>query len=335
MKSLKFTLFIILVIFAYIFNSCDDSGIQHSILPRGIIGLRHKNLKHIDPYQDGIFELWLRTDSLGNIKNYSLGRFNINSVGEITDTSGGQVAFKFNGDTNSLSYTSVTFVTMEPPGDYNNEPSQSILLSGQANFSLDSIYSTMKISGNIALGNTGTELYKGEVAGYVIQTPSSGNENCKKGLWFCDTMGAALFPPDIQIYSPGWVYEGWLIDKSDPENPVYYSTGKFNNPYGADFDGAGECAGPLTPFSKPGQDWIAPDCPEGKPQIVNIYNGNYATIITLEPSYENQGIASYYKPNFITVYFQMLISSTLGCRRKDNIFNNRNSFPEASVRITF
>jgi hypothetical protein len=332
MKSLK-TIFLLLVLTsAYIFNSCDDSGVQHSLGPKGLIELRPKNFKHIEPYSDGIYELWVRTDSLGNIRNYSLGRLNFNANGEVTDTNGGAIEFKFSGDTNSLAYASDAFITMEPPGDYNSEPSTSVLVSGIFTFTLDSIYTTMRINGRLALGNAGTELYKGDVGGYIISTPSNGSATCLKGVWFCDTSGSTLFPSGIQLFTSGWVYQGWLVDKNDPQDTVYYSTGRFTNPYSADWDGAGSCGGSLTPYNKPGQDWVGPPpCP----QMPNINDGYHGVIITLEPSYEHGGLASFYKPSYLLIYSQYHISSTLGCYRRDNIFNNRNSFPEATLRITY
>jgi hypothetical protein len=81
-----------------------------------------------------------------------LGRFNINQNGEITDTLGGSMEFKYQGDTNKLYQSKLAFVTVEPPGDYNSEPSNLILLSGETSFKFDSIYANLTIGGSDALG---------------------------------------------------------------------------------------------------------------------------------------------------------------------------------------
>jgi hypothetical protein len=334
MKIIKFLLIIPIILVAVIYYSCDDSGVLPSDVPRGRIVLTQKNLKHIDPNIDGVYELWLRIDSLGSVINYSLGRFNINTSGNITDTSGGYIEFKFQGDTNSLGFSTDAFITVEPPGDFNGQPSSSVLLSGQTAIILDSLYTTMKLSGGLALGSAGVELLSGHHAKYMLSTPTSTAANCLRGVWFCDTLENTGFPSGLQMTSSGWVYEGWIMDRSISSSLIYFSMGRFTNPYGPDFDGAGSCAGTGTPYSKPGQDWVQDNCPSGLPPILNLSNGSYEVFVTIEPSYETSADPGYYKP-FMQVYRQNIISSTLGCWRIDNLFSLYVIQPQARLRISY
>ncbi len=326
----------VLFIFSLItLQSCDDSGVIPSNIPMGTITLRQKNLKHIESNIDGIFELWLRLDTAGIITNYSLGRFNINSNGEITDTSGGPVQFRFQGDTNKLYQSKLAFITVEPPGDFNSEPSTSVLLSGETAIVFDSIYANLTISGSAALGSVGQQLLTGEHTSYMLNTPTSSSGNCTRGVWFCDTLGNSFFPGGLQLFGQGWVYEGWIKDKSDPGNPVYYSTGRFTNPYDVDFDGAGPCAGSLTPYSKPGQDWVILNCPLGKPEIINLSSYNYEILITLEPSFEQSSSTAYGTPFFVNLFKQPVIFPQSGCKRRDYVLNQYTTFPSAGIKISY
>jgi hypothetical protein len=301
----------------------------------GTVTFRQKNLKHIDIYNQGVFELWLRLDTAGNATDYSLGRFNINQNGDITDSTGGPAQFNYQGDTNKLYQATHSFITVEPPGDYNSEPSNSVLLSGGILFKFDSMYTNMTISGSLALGSAGQVLLSGQNTFYMMNTPTSGPSDCLRGMWFCDTLGNSYFPTGLQIFSSGWVYEGWVVDKSDPDNRIYYTTGRFSNPYGPDYDGAGECAGINPPHTGPGQDWVLPDCPQGKPPITDLSNLNYEILITLEPAFEEQSTTAYENPFFITLFKQTAIFPQTACKSKNFILNQYLTFPSASVKIRY
>ncbi len=333
MKIIKFLLIIPIILVAVIYYSCDDSGVLPKNEPRGIISFNQKNLKHIDPNIDGVFELWLRIDSVGSVSNHSLGRFNIDGNGNVTDTSGGTIEFKFQGDTSSLGFSTDAFITVEPPGDYNGWPSSSVLLSGQTSIELDSLYTTMRLSGGMALGSTGANLLVSPHGIVILDAPTSTLANCRKGVWFCDKDGNGGLPLGLQMISPNWVYEGWIMDKSNPGSPIYYSTGRFTDPYGPDFDGAGPCAGTGTPHSKPGQDWIQPNCPSGLPQILDIGNDHFEVFVTLEPS--NETSSNIGKPFFLQLFKQPNLPSNYGCRSVHYFFSLANTLPEARLRISY
>jgi hypothetical protein len=152
-------------------------------------------------------------------------------------------------------------------------------------------------------------------------------------VWLCDTATNSNFPPSAQITSPGWVYEFWLMDKSNPNVPIYYPIGRFQNPQAADDDGAGPCRGPENGYDKPGQDWITPNCYGGiKPDVLNINNGNYALLLTLEPTFETPSMAGYELP-FLQLYRQMNIAVT--CKKVDFLYNLPVPWPTGRLKITY
>lgn len=327
MKIYKFV--IILLAAAFLYSGCDDSGFINTV-PQGITSFRWKNLKHVDQNIDGIFELWLRLDSAGNITNYSFGRFNISANGNLVDSSGNPMDILFRGDTNMLKFATVSFITVEPPGDNNSEPSDRVLLSGPVGFTTDSIYADLKLSGSMALGSAGQAILFSTGGGYMINTPTGTEQTCLHGVWLCDSNGMSYFPNGMQLYAPGWVYQAWVKDKSNPNSPIYYSMGRFRDPFGPDFDGAGPCAGPGSFYSKPGEDWIQSGCPAGKPPIQNINSGRYEILVTLEPSDELPGNQAFEVP-FMTLYKQGDI--VVNCLRRDNVFLQ--TLPEARIKITY
>ena len=334
-SNMRYYLTTLVIILIITLQSCDDSGIEPSKIPKGTITLRQKNFKHLEANVDGVYELWLRLDNGGILTNYSLGRFNINSNGEITDTSGGPVQLKYQGDTNKLYQSKLVFITVEPPGDYDPNPSTSVLLSGETSIVFDSIYANLTISGSEALGSVGQQLMTGVHTYYMLNTPTSTTGNCTRGVWFCDTLSNSYFPAGLQMFGTGWVYEGWVKDKSNPQIPIYYSTGRFTNPYDVDFDGAGICAGSLTPYSKPGQDWVLPNCPSDKPEITNLSSYNYEILITLEPSFEQASTTAYNTPFFVNLFKQPVIFPQSGCKRRDYVLNQNGSLPAASIKIQY
>jgi hypothetical protein len=334
MKKYKFYFVFFVILSSFIYFSCDDSGFIKSYVPKGIVSFSQKNLKHLDPNVDGVFELWLKMDSSGSNTYLSLGRFNISASGGVVNLSGNPMEFKYQGDTNKLSQAKSCLLTVEPPGDNNSEPSTAVLLSGPASVSNDSVNSYLTLGGQEALGDAGDlimipfHFYPT----FVLSTPTSAPQNCTRGIWLCDTSGNSNYPAEGRIISPGWTYEMWVEDKSNPQNPIYYPTGRYKNPLGPDYDGAGPCAGTGTPYSKPGQDWIDPNCPSGGPQDIN--NGNYSMFITLEPSQEQWGSGAYNKPFFVKVYYKETIQSSCFRNIRTDCISNLSLLPEARVKIT-
>lgn len=335
MNKYKSVLLLLAILLLFFKLGCDDSGFGPSNLPPGLITVRQNNLKQLESNIEGSYQMWLRLDTAGLITDYSLGKFNIGSSGEITNTSGGTMEFIYPGDTNQLYQATLAYVTVESPNDTNPGPSTAVLLSGQMSVAKDSIYGTLTIGGSLALGSAGQELQNGANAGFSIAAPTAGYSYCWEGVWFCDTSASnnSLFPANIQLTTSGWYYQGWVVDNTSPGNPVYYTTGRFSNPYGPDFDGAGTCAGTLPPYQRPGQDWIRGICPTGTPQMSEQTKTNYGVLVTLEPSYEQFGSQAFQKP-FLKIYEITSIFGFVHCGTQAYMYSQRNTFPHCQIKIT-
>jgi len=336
MKKQKSIILLLGILLSLVYLSCDDSGVGPSNIPAGVVTVRQTNLKQLDNNVEGVYQLWLRLDTAGMLTDYSLGKFNIGGSGEITNTSGGSMQFVFPGDTNKLYQAIAAFITVEPPNDTNPDPSTAVLLSGQTSVVLDSVYSTLTLGGSLALSSAGLELMSnGSNAGFSISAPTAGSSFCWEGIWFCDTSAShnTFFPSNIQLQTGGWFYQGWVVDNTNPNSPVYYTTGRFSNPYGPDFDGAGPCAGTLPPYQKPGQDWILGVCPTGVPQITEQNKANFGVFVTIEPAYEQYGSQAFQKP-FIKIYDTQSIPQWVHCGTNMYMLSQRGLFPKVQIRVT-
>lgn len=329
MRLLKSLLYIFSIICFITFYSCDDSGQNPKFTPKGQISFTHTTLKPLDPNIDGLYSLWLGLDSSGNTIWYNLGQFNINSYGQITDAQGNAMVFTFTGDTSKLDNAKYSTVTI------GNDPLGTVLLAAHLSVNSDSVSGSLWIGDDLALGEIGKRLYgqgyPQASAYYMISSPTSNNTLCKQGMWFCDSSGNTTFSDGLRLTpGNGWVYEGWLNDKS---NNSYYSTGRFYDPYNADLDGAGQCAGSSgPPYNKPGQDWVTSGA--GCPNISNIITGNFGVFITIEP--ENESGNALLSPFFMKLFWQDNIVISMSCKRLDNLFNQniRGVFPRAHLMIT-
>jgi len=326
-KSFLYISATICIIFLY---SCDDAGLNPVFVTKGQISFTQLNLKPLDQNIDGLYSLWLGLDSSGNTLWYNLGQFNINTFSQIVDAQGNAMVFTFPGDTNMLGNSRVATVTVG-----NSGPLGTVLVSNSLTVNSDSITGTLWIADALAFGEVGLRLYgQGYPVAhtlYHLSSPTTNNNQCRQGLWFCDTLGNSTFSDGLRLDSGnGWVYEGWLNDKSTDS---FYSTGRFYDPYNADLDGAGLCAGTSgPPFNKPGQDWITSGT--GCPNITNISNGNYAVFISVEP--ENESGQALSTPFFLEFFNQSNIVTSVGCKRLDNVFNVSVAgvLPKGRLRIT-
>jgi hypothetical protein len=336
MKILKISLFISALVLIMVYYGCDDSGVLPHNLPKGRIALTPVSFKPLDQNIDGWYNLWIGVDSGGRRIWYSSGEFNISSSGGIVDLNGNAITLQFNDDTNSLSFATRALITIEK--QHNVFPSAQRLISAVLTSHSDSLYGSMDVSGDLALGTVGTKLLTQTGGHYIVRTPTDSNRSCSQGLWFCDTLNNPSLPfgptglilPD----SGGWVYEGWIVNHI---TNTYYPMGKFTNPYAADIDGAGPCAGILgAGYNAPGQDWILTtgSCPNPP---LNILSGNFGVFISLEPSNETPGSPADNSPFFFRVFGQNTIDHSLRCGQSDNLFNESNVglFPSANIRIQY
>ena len=190
----------------------------------------------------------------------------------------------------------------------------------------------MNMAGAEALGNVGTVLGANgapfAVGDYILNSPTTNNTECLKGLWFCDNTGTSQFTAGLTI-GGGWVYEGWVVNY---QTQAFISLGRFNDFYSADSDGPGSCAGSGNAFNKPGQEFAA-GCP---PNTSVLNNGNFGVFITLEPTGESgQDLQS---PFFLKLFRREVIQSSLQCGVRDTYFESmafRDLLPKGYIRIEY
>lgn len=280
MKNLL--LFTLIANLALIFSSCDDAGIvtlQNTVMFNPI------NLKPLNSNMDGIYEAWICFDAGGNHADtsyVSIGRFYINSSGNVSDSNGNPISLALRWKPNNVIDITEAIVTIESPGDYDTIANGTRLMGGTTVITNDFVYFQMSMSNVNVLGNIAAQ-FPTDSAKYILFTPTCDTCSWTKGVWFTqDTLGTTNgFTMQSLPSSSGWVYRAYLVDIRDTANRVYYM-GRFTDPAGG--DDWHSCEGQSSPFNKPGHDWITTNCIPGIPDVGNINDGNYKVLVALEPS---------------------------------------------------
>lgn len=332
-KNLRVILSAMILVTTFtLFNSCDDAGILRPNVTSGTIVFTATNFMALNQSVDGFYALWLRLDSASLTQYYRLGAFNV-ANGVIVNLDGAPMQFKYLGDTNRLYLATRVLVSIEKD-TFTLNPNSKILISSPLTITQDTLTATLTLAGSEALDTAGARLLTGGNSGYILNTPTDGGVLCTQGVWFCDSLGNSLILPGIIMKNTAWIYEGWIVDRTNPNSPVYYTTGRFMNPDSTDSDGAGPCSGTIgTGYQKPGEDWIQTGgtCPT----FTNLSNGNFAVLISLEPADEVQGSPAYSTP-FMQLFYQPQIVSSLGCRRVDPyLINQYAQIPRAFFKIYY
>lgn len=311
MKNIKYLLLPVVMTAALYYYSCDDSGITTS-LPPGRVYVTVTNLKTLDRNVEGVYQLWIIfLDSAGNPYSRNAGTFNVNQNGDPVDTGGNVLVFSLGADSSNVSRVVRCFITV---GADNADPSDPRLLAGPFIDMGDSMTANLTLGDTNAVGDVIGILgsYSGH---FMLNQPTDSNLNCASGIWFTNISGVDQLPLGTLNASSQWTYEGWAVDTV---NFRYYSTGKFRDPTIEDYDGAGPCAGILGHYNKPGQDWA--QLAGGCPGVLNLRNGHFQALITLEPIGENgQALA---KPFFLWLLKHYGINA--GCGVVDNVVNYQN-----------
>ena len=203
------------------------------------------------------YELWVMQDS----KALSLGRFN-------TDLSGAGFLGEFKELEGELSNGDKVFITIESSADGDDEPSETIVLSGVVDEDVEKrVNFDLPIDFNQVSGN------------YILGTPTNSPEDLEAyGVWFVRPGGqvASLDLPDAPN---GWKYEGWII-----RGTHRLSSGRFSQIDEADdFDGySGEQSGP----NFPGEDYLV-NLPPGLDEPLYLADGESQVVVSFEPESED------------------------------------------------
>ena len=320
----KILLPILFISLGAFFYSCDDSGVNPPTVPAGTITIVLKNMKPLNTAVDGFYRFWLiaADSSLGGVFNKDMGKFNVRDDGGLVDSAGNSASFTLGADSLVLPFIKYAMITAEPPGSIGN-PFQTVLLACPMTYYVDSISGALKLNDTVALGSIGTVLQTIDVGLYILNVTTNPGLGCRRGLWFCDTLGTPLLPAGISLRNNmGWTYEAWLVNNV---TNTFYPIGRFFRRDTLDFDGAGPCSGPLQPrFNVPGQEWTIDGCSD----LTNIGDGNFGVFVTLTPSSRNAAT-----PYPLKVFEQALIDHTLGCGQLDNVFSKRYVLPYGRIRI--
>jgi len=329
MNSKKLILIITIFALSISFFSCDDAGLDPNRPkpPKGQITFTHTNLQPLNPSLNGLYVLWLQLDSSGNRTWYDLGHFNVTINGEITDSLGGTpFTFVFTGDTNSLRYATKSTVTI------GYDPIGSVLIGATMLIHNDSTTGDLWMADELAFGDVGKRIlavppFPRASGGYILNSPTTNNTQCTRGIWFCDTNQNRTFSEGL-ILNPGngWHFEGWLHNITTDSS---YSIGKFFNFYNADLDGAGPCKGPNNGYNFPGQDFISstPPCPT----IPAFNNTNYNLFVTIEP--ENETGNAIQTPFFLHLFSRVDVYPV--CGRVVELYDQNvfNIMPTGRIKI--
>jgi hypothetical protein len=182
---------------------------------------------------------------------------------------GGPVIDEFDAGQNITAATDIK-ITIEPPGDPDPGPSGLVIVAGPV----------IDLAADLKTDVPGREVLETMTTGsFILATPSDNPgvpDNDDQGIWFLRMPGPAPGFMDLPAIGPSWIYEGWVVDVSDPMNPVPYSTGTFSSAEGHDSNAAG-CNGGGPPF--PGEDFVAFQCGP----VLDLDTGDFAAVISIEP----------------------------------------------------
>lgn len=324
MNLLKYLVLFLVICSSALYYSCDDAGVVSRNVAGEVSFIQEASLKPLDPAVDGLYNMWvLIADSLGNQRYLNLGRFNVLTNGSLVNENGDPMALKVDpSDTVDLGRVINCRVTIEQGTVVT--PGPVVLLGGTFTVYFDSVVTNLRISDPLALGATGDSLSKPGRSGlYILYTPSNNGVECEKGIWMTDENGNPSLP-DVQLNpGGGWRFRGWVRNKLTNE---HFTTGSFYNPAASDSDEAGPCAGTLPGLNGPGQDWISMGCAN----VTNLRDGNYEVFVVLEPRYRDFNLP----PFNLKVYWQSVISPSLGCSRNDNLFSQHGALPKGKLKIS-
>ncbi len=211
------------------------------------------------------YQAWALIDNYA----YNLGKFNVNSSGQMLDTTGTVItgnAISFNLPTSSITGLGVTIQDID---DDSGEPSDTHFMGGDVS------------SGTIVLSveheNGVDEEFNNVTGKYILATPTNGADSDEtSGIWFIDNT-AGISNPGLTLpsFSYGWQYEGWIrVDGK------YVSTGTFTSMTTADSSGTYSSSLMAAP-GFPGEDFLA-NAPAGFTFPLDL-SGKH-TMITMEPN---------------------------------------------------
>ncbi len=282
-------------------GACGSEGTGPASGVEVVLALQ--NLRALDPETEGTYHAWaVRADW----RAVSAGRFVLPAEGRLTVES-------------PIDDLASLMITVEPPGDDDDRPSDQWLLGGM--FEGDT--AALSIEGYVT---PGVPLER-EIGGHVLFTPSDNlwagyPSNEDAGIWVFNIEGPGM-PTEFYLHDPsspfflkmaplreGWVYEGWVVRDYGTPAACWISYGKwvpgeFDRLNTMDNTGLGPFSGWLDYVGNPmgiqhnfpGDDWV--ENPHDFPVPCGLslpfdMNGNAAEgvvspwthVMTVEPAFD-------------------------------------------------
>ena len=176
------------------------------------LDLRLSGLRPLDPAREGSYEGWV-VDAGG--RAHSAGRFQLSATGAVRLTTPV-------GDGREV------LVTVEPPGDADDQPSAQVLLRGEVR----GRRADLRLEGAVTAAGLALRADPGQ---YTVFTPSDNHEygypsNEYAGVWLLNsTVVSKGIDQWVRLtpLKPGWVYEGWMVRDLGLPGEIWMSYGKF------------------------------------------------------------------------------------------------------------
>lgn len=204
----------------------------------------------------------------------SLGEFNVDANGSVVGRDGNPARIEVPEGQN-LQLLNDVVITVQRSGQ--NQVRGPAIIGGRFRGDASRAIANLDMSYVDALGSD----FSAVSGKYAIMAPTSPADS-NSGVWFIDRT-SGLVPGLLNLPSiRNWTYEGWVVDKLDPDHPRYCTTGKFLKANTADFDSAGPGRGSGAALNFPGQDFI-----NGVPSKPDLTALRYSFMITIEPFPDN------------------------------------------------
>ncbi len=231
---------------------------------------------------EGSYEAWLLIAGVPR----SLGKFNLDADQiRMRDLQGSLIPGNVLTTNYDVTQATELWITTEPEGDNDPAPAYKMLAGDVTTLGA----STDSVTFNCTHANGMGVNFATAAGTFLLTTPTtSSSTDYASGIWYmtkCTNGAASLTLPTLPTGAHGWQYQGWVQNSSDTD-PVPYSTGEFFTASGADANGGGCAAGPLSPPAFPGDDFVQDNslCSEGEPILPTFNDGGWSVVITVEPN---------------------------------------------------
>jgi hypothetical protein len=271
-----------------------------------VLTLTTVGLPALDPAREGHYEAWV-IDGAG--RAHSAGRFTGGAAVSLASPVGDVRAFE---------------VTIEPPGDSDDRPSEQRLLRG----ALRGAAAALAIEGAVTRADLALRASPGT---FTMFSPSDNSwagypSNEEAGVWLFNVRPRETPQNDTWVrlsqLQAGWTYEGWMVRDFGAPNAIWLSYGKFVPDQtgalsGRDDTGWGPYSGVLDfrtggEEEFPGDDWISNPLnfpfPSGLTLPLNLREKTasgahrWTHVITIEPALDRGEPIGSERPFFMRPY---------------------------------